>query len=54
MPEHPDGDSRRDFLAQATAAALLTALPAEGKDSDTTPVTLTVNGTKHDLTLDPG
>jgi xanthine dehydrogenase YagT iron-sulfur-binding subunit len=50
-----DGDSRRDFLAQAAAGALLAALPADARpeELDMAHVSLTVNGKKHELTLDP-
>jgi xanthine dehydrogenase YagT iron-sulfur-binding subunit len=61
MPRDPnpvpsDGESRREFLAQATAIAMVgSLLPGEAKE-ETWPAVkfrVTVNGKGHDLTFDP-
>jgi xanthine dehydrogenase YagT iron-sulfur-binding subunit len=58
----PDGLSRREFLHQATAGGLAVAggvagaapaRAAEGEEPATVPVTLVVNGGKHELKLEP-
>src|SRR5689334_12913340 len=61
-PPAPDGLSRREFLHPATAGGLAVAggvagaapaRAAEGEEPATVPVTLVVNGGKHELKLEP-